>query len=149
MKPIYRCRVCGAFTEDQYHCGKQAELLLDPGSRVRLSKLMSGLLRYYPWEAGLELDREGWIPIDDLVYGIKYKWRNRELYQWIRREHVVAIALLDPKDMFELRNNRIRARYGHSIKVDIKYRREYPQKLYHGTSTNKLNNILRKEQKMS
>ena len=49
LKPIYRCRVCGAFTEDQYHCGKQAELLLDPGSRVRLSKLMSGLLRYYPW----------------------------------------------------------------------------------------------------
>ena len=78
------------------------------------------------------------------MYGTRYKWRNRELYQWVRREHIVAIALLDPKGRFELRNNRIRARYGHSIKVDIKYRREYPQKLYHGTSTDKLNSILKK-----
>lgn len=143
MKPIYRCRVCGRYVEEPYHCGKPCEQVLDPVNRVRLSKLMSGLLRHYPWEAGLKLTRDGWVDIDKLVEGIRTQWRNKELYQWVRREHVIAVALLDPKNRFELRNNMIRARYGHSIEVEIKYPAvDIDHPLYHGTSIDKLTNIL-------
>jgi len=48
VRPIFRCRVCGCFTEERGHCGVPAELLLNGHRRERLSKLMSGLLRHFP-----------------------------------------------------------------------------------------------------
>lgn len=144
MRPIYRCRVCGAFTEERVHCGVEAVLLLDARRRVMLSKLMSGLLRHYPWEAGLRLRRGGWVRVEELVEGIRERWRNRELYGWVRREHVEAVALLDPKGRFELRDGWIRARYGHSVRVEIEYpvASDPPPILYHGTSRDRVPSIL-------
>lgn len=143
MKPIYKCRICGKYVEDSVHCGKPAVLLLDARRRVSLSKLMSGLLRHYPWEAGLRINRDGWILIDELVKGIKEKWRNKELYQWVTREHIIAVALLDPKGRFEVKDDAIRARYGHSINVNIEYKVDNEVRiLYHGTSKDRLLNIL-------
>ena len=143
IKNIYKCRVCGKYTEEPVHCGKPAVLVLDSRRRVMLSKLMSGLLRHFPWEAGLVLDKEGWITIDELVRGIRERWRRRDLYQWVTREHIVAVALLDPKGRFELRDNKIRARYGHSVMVTIEYERdERIARLYHGTRKDTLNKII-------
>ncbi len=142
MKNVYRCKVCGKYVEEPEHCGKPAILILDSRRRIMLSKLMSGLLRHFPWEAGLVLDKEGWVDIDDLVRGIRERWRRKDLYQWVTKEHIIAIALLDPKGRFELRNNKIRARYGHSIMVTIDYKRDnHIARLYHGTSKNILNKI--------
>ncbi len=147
MKPVYKCRVCGAYTEEPVHCGKPAELLLDPRRRVRLSKLMSALLRHIPWEAGLRLDEEGWVSIDELVEAIKTRWRNRRLYQWVEREHVEAVAALDPKGRFQLSGGRIRAAYGHSVRVRLGYEPlrpgEAPRLLYHGTVERFLQSIMR------
>jgi putative RNA 2'-phosphotransferase len=143
LKTIYRCRVCGRYVEEPVHCGVRAEPVLDGRRRVMLSKLMSGLLRHYPWEAGLHMDRGGWVSIDELVEGIRSRWRNKELYQWVTREHVIAVAMLDPKGRFEIRDNMIRARYGHSVNVDIEYPVvEYSRPLYHGTSINSLSKIM-------
>jgi len=92
------------------------------------------------------MDPEGWINIDELVYGIKNYWYHKENYQWITREHVVALALLDPKGRFEIRDNKIRARYGHNImlNVNIKYAEDVSAKiLYHGTVYENLKRILR------
>ena len=86
-------------------------------------------------EAGLKLDSEGWIKIDDLIRGIREVWRNKHLYQWVTRDHILAIAALDPKGRFEIRDNYIRACYGHSIKADLKYKEDTKVKiLYHGTT---------------
>ncbi len=113
--------------------------------RARLSKLMSALLRHIPWEAGLRLDRHGWVGIDELVDGIRRRWRNSSQYKWVTREHVVAIALLDPKGRFEIRNSRIRAAYGHSVRIEIDYKPVKPPKtLYHGTVRSNLKSIMEK-----
>ena len=144
MRPIYKCRICGVFTEEPVHCGREALLFLDSKRRVMLSRLMSGLLRHFPWEASLKLDGEGWVKIDELVKGIREKWRNREQYQWVTREHVIAIALLDPKGRFEVKDDMIRARYGHSIEVKVNYVEDKEVKiLYHGTRADNIPNILR------
>jgi len=147
LKPIYRCRVCGAYTEEPVHCGEPAELLLDPHRRLRLSKLMSALLRHIPGEAGLRLDEEGWVSVDELVRAIRERWRNREMYRWVRREHVEAVAMLDPKGRFQLRDGRIRAAYGHSVRVRLGYEPlrpgEAPRILYHGTVERFLPSIMR------
>ncbi len=137
MKPIYRCVENGRvrYVEDPAQCSGSVKPFLSPSRRVALSKLMSALLRHIPWEAGLKLDREGWVGIKELVNGIRNVWRNRELYSWVTEEHVKAVAELDPKGRFEVLNDRIRARYGHSVKVGIRYEIDDSVKtLYHGTT---------------
>ncbi len=143
MRPIYKC-VDGRYVENPNECIGGWTLLIDPVRRVKLSKLISGILRHFPQEACVEPDSEGWVKIDELVRGIKKCWHNRELYQWVTYEHVVAIARLDPKGRFELKNGMIRARYGHSFRVFINYPRiKWDKPLYHGTSLSSLKSILK------
>ena len=146
MRPVYKCVVCGAYTEEPYHCGRPAKLLMSGEQRLRLSKLVSFLLRHGPWEACLEPDEEGWVGVDELVEGIRRCWRNREAYQWVTREHILALAALDPKGRFEVKDGRIRARYGHSIPVvyRLEPERNPPPRLYHGTVRRSLPSILEK-----
>jgi len=148
LKPIYRCRVCGAFTEESWHCGKPAAMFMTGEQRLRLSKLMSAILRHIPHEAGLELDLGGWVEVEELARAIRERWRRRDLYQWVTRQHVVAVALLDPKGRFQLSsdNRHIRAAYGHSVKLELGYKplseNELPEVLYHGTVVERLNSIM-------
>lgn len=142
MEPIYKCRICGTYTSEPIHCGTLARLLLDSDARVRLSKLVSGILRHFPGFAGLSLGEDGFVELRDLVEAIK-KWRRGD-YSWVTEGHVVAIAELDPKGRFEIRGGRIRARYGHSIKVRIEYETARDvSSLYHGTQAERLAHIMR------
>ncbi len=146
MKPVYRCRVCGEFTENPVHCGKHADLILDGVKRLRLSKLMSFILRHCPECVGLKLDSEGWVRVEDLVNAIKERWRNKEAYNWLDVIHVIAVAALDPKGRFELRNGLIRARYGHQSRLGVRIEYEcdeHTKTLFHGTSSRNLASILR------
>jgi len=110
--------------------------------RVRLSKKMAGLLRHYPDRYGLRVDREGWARIDDLVRAL----HRIPGYSWVRREHVLEVAMLDEKGRYEVRGERIRARYGHSIQVDPGYEElsRPPPTLYHGTTMRRLPSIRRR-----
>ncbi len=147
LRPIYRCRE-GGFAEDPAECRMGGELLMTGEQRLRLSKLMSALLRHLPHEAGLRLDEGGWVEVSELVKGIRERWRNREAYWWVTRDHVVAVALLDPKGRFQLSPDmrRIRASYGHSVRVELGYQplqpRELPERLYHGTPRRNLASIM-------
>jgi len=117
--------------------------LSDPQLK-RLSKLLSGLLRHFPEAVGIRPDDGGWIDIEMLVEAIKTKWKNKELYQWVEPRHIYEIALNDEKGRFEVRNGKIRARYGHSYKVKIDYPGDRDVKfLYHGTTSRSLKNILK------
>jgi len=108
-----------------------------------LSKLLSGILRHFPHAIGLKVDEHGFVDLDELVHAIKTKWRARYLYSWLRKEHIIALAQLDPKGRFEIVGNRIRARYGHSIKVKIEYvEAKNVEVLYHGTALENLSSIL-------
>ncbi len=144
MRHIYRCLGEERLVEDPAECRSGARLVLDGARRARLSKLMSGLLRHFPGEAGLVLDEEGWVSIDELARAIKERWRNREAYAWLRPEHVLAVAMLDPKGRFEVRGERIRARYGHSVPVRIGYEEDRDSRtLYHGTTEKSYRSIVR------
>jgi len=144
MKTIYVCTVCGQYTESPRHCGAPCRLILGGKERLRLSRLLSGLLRHFPEAAGLKIRRDGFTEqsVEEVAELIK-TWRKE--YFWLRPEHILAIAILDPKGRFEIRDGRIRARYGHSIRVNIEYEEppQLPSMLYHGTSTSLLPSIMR------
>ena len=138
MADVYVCMRCGRFTEEPVHCGVPARPLLSGERRVRLSKLMSGILRHFPHSVGLKMGEDGFVPIDDLVEAIRGIG-----YGWVTKEHVLAVAELDPKGRFEVRGGLIRARYGHSVPVRIEYELVGPTLLYHGTTTSRVPRILR------
>jgi putative RNA 2'-phosphotransferase len=150
LLPVYRCRGRGVYVEDPSLCPEGAVLVLTPEQRLRLSKLMSALLRHIPHEAGLRLDEEGWVEVAELARAIRERWRNRVLYSFVRPEHIIAVAATDKRGRFQLSpdGRRIRASYGHSVGVKLGYRSlpwsEVPRVLYHGTVRRNLGSIMEK-----
>lgn len=127
---IYRCPDHGYVTEsERADCGADAETVLSGDRRRRLSKFLSGALRHFPDDAGLELDERGWTDFDALAAAATRK------YGWADPERVEAVVETDPKGRFQYEGERIRAAYGHS--VDVSLEREdgdAPDRLYHGTA---------------
>ena len=137
MKGVYKCSD-GGYAEDPRECRGGVEGFLGGAERVRLSKLMAGILRHFPERYGVRVDGEGWALIDEVVQALR-----RAGYLWAERWHVEAIAALDPKGRYEVREGRIRARYGHSIRVKVEpLSYETPLTLYHGTTRENLLSIM-------
>jgi len=112
--------------------------MMKDDKRIKLSKLMSFILRHAPWKFGVEPDEAGFIELDKFLVTIK------KIYPWVKKDDIKMVAKLDAKDRFEIRGNKIRARYGHSYEVAIDYKEDKSSKtLYHGTSIKNLEKILK------
>ncbi len=104
--------------------------------KTSVSKFMSYILRHDP--QGLQMDEDGFVDMQAFVEKL------RERYPWIDRVFVEDIVREDRKGRYEIRGDRIRARYGHSINVsphlppasDV-------QTLYHGTTAESAERICR------
>lgn len=103
-----------------------------------LSKEISYALRHAPWEYELEMDLEGWVPVEQLLGALQRaeKWKNigeAELKEMIEKSE---------KKRHELKDGKIRAFYGHSIPMRIlKEEKMPPDILYHGTARRFLESI--------
>ncbi|ABP50625.1 MAG: RNA 2'-phosphotransferase [Pyrobaculum arsenaticum] len=130
---LHKCQICGAYTDEPTHCGKPAVLLLDGSTRLRVSKTLSLALRHSPAVLGLVLDSRGWGEVEAVLRGLDRAGLK------ISREALEAVVALDDKGRFEMSNGKIRARYGHSIDVEVEYEvDEDSASLYHGTSKDNL-----------
>jgi len=103
-----------------------------------LSKEISYALRHAPWEYELEMDEEGWVPVEQLLDALhsNEKWSNiceADLNEMIEKSE---------KKRHELAGGKIRAFYGHSIPMKI-FKEEMmpPDVLYHGTARGFLESI--------
>lgn len=95
-----------------------------------LSKLMSYILRHRPDEFGLVLDEEGFISLKELHTAII----EEEGWSYVRTGDILHVVHTSDKERFQIDGKRIRAAYGHSFPVNIKYEPSVPPKiLYHGT----------------
>ncbi|MDK2853258.1 MAG: putative 2-phosphotransferase, partial [Thermococcaceae archaeon] len=79
------------------------EEFLRSRERIKISKLMSYILRHAPWEFGVEVDEEGFASIEEVVRAVK------KSYPWVKKEHILWIVENDPKGRFEIRGDKIRA----------------------------------------
>lgn len=107
---------------------------------VRRSKFLSLLLRHRPDEVGLELDPEGWVSVPELLARVAAHPAGFD------RPTLEEIVATNAKNRFELDlgRDRIRARQGHSLSVDIGLEPTTPPaELYHGTAERNLPSILR------
>ncbi|WP_457742991.1 RNA 2'-phosphotransferase [Thermococcus sp.] len=107
-------------------------------NRLKVSRLMAYILRHSPGEFGLKPDVEGFVPLDKLVRALQ------TVYPDVTEEFVKEIVENDPKGRYEIRGNKIRARYGHSFEVSLKHEEDRESKvLYHGTPRRNLEPILK------
>ncbi|WP_300073232.1 RNA 2'-phosphotransferase [uncultured Ruegeria sp.] len=104
----------------------------------RESKFLSLVLRHRPDEIDLQLDKQGWARVDDLLR--KLKKANRKL----SRDELFRLVESSDKRRFTLSEDglRIRAAQGHSIDVDLGLAAQRPpDELYHGTASANLDSI--------
>ncbi|MFJ4142436.1 RNA 2'-phosphotransferase [Pseudomonas sp. NPDC089734] len=106
------------------------------------SKFLSYVLRHEPQAIGLQLDREGWANVDELIAGAV---RNGKTLDFSLIEKIVSTS---DKKRFNLSEDgkRIRAAQGHSTaSVNIQHTEKTPPEfLYHGTATRFLESIRQK-----
>ncbi len=108
---------------------------------VRTSKFLSLVLRHRPEAIGLELDEAGWAEVPELIRLAREQ--GRELTEPLIREVVET----NDKRRFSLSadGSRIRARQGHSLRVDLGLEPVAPPEvLFHGTAKHFLDSILRR-----
>ena len=98
---------------------------------------MSFVLRHKPENFGLKLDPFGFVDISDLLGVLQNRYGNVQL------SDIESVVKDCPKGRFEIKGEKIRARYGHSIQVQLDTQpSEPPLYLYHGTSPAMKNTIL-------
>jgi putative RNA 2'-phosphotransferase len=133
---IKQCPRHGFFRGDECQCGNQGRFILSGYKAEKLGKIISGALRHFPQELGLQMDERGWINIDDLEKSIKSK------YPWAMRYHIDAMFDTDEKGRYERVGNKVRARYGHSVHINLDYPDSRHDMLFYGTSEEEADRIL-------
>lgn len=98
----------------------------------RLSRTVAHALRHEPWVYELELDEEGWAPLDQLVEALRSK---RAAWSSLDRGDLEEMMRRADRRRYEIRGDRIRALYGHSLPEELSREpARPPERLYHGTS---------------
>jgi len=118
-------------------CGFKGEVILDREKVEKLGRFVSGILRHFPQKFNLEMDENGWVDFEELsrIVSRKYRWANK----WL----IKAMVYSDKKGRYEISENRIRARYGHSVDVKLSdYELAENDILYYGTSEEEAHRLL-------
>ena len=108
-----------------------------PYEYEKLSKFLSFVLRHHPEEYNIELDEEGFTPLKELMESM-----INTHHSWAKIEDIEKLISEGEKKRFEIRGDKIRALYGHSVAVKIKNSFSPKGFLYHGTAPEKLSTIM-------
>ncbi|NMB84954.1 MAG: putative RNA 2'-phosphotransferase [Methanosaeta sp. PtaB.Bin018] len=133
---IKRCPQHGFFRGEHCECGSTGQLLLDETKTEQLGRLVAGGLRHFPGDLGLEMDSRGWVDLAKLGEVV------RSRHRWASKELVIALVESDPKQRYEIHNDKVRARYGHSVDVELDHVDNKLPKLYYGASEEEADRIL-------
>jgi putative RNA 2'-phosphotransferase len=107
---------------------------------IRISKFLSKHLRHDPAGLGLELEAGGWVEVDALLAACARRGMP------ISRAELAHVVEGSDKQRFAFDADRrkIRANQGHSVEVDLQLTPQTPPaELYHGTSSARVEGILR------
>ncbi len=97
-------------------CGQPGRFLMNDRELDHLGRILTGILRHFPDRYQLPIEPNGWVSLPAIVRAISQK---HPAYHWLRVPHLVAIAETDAKGRYEVRDDRIRATYGHTLEVAL------------------------------
>jgi putative RNA 2'-phosphotransferase len=133
---IRLCSQHGFFRGESCECGSTGQLVLDETKTEQLGRLVAGALRHFPEDLGLSMDSNGWVDLDilgDVVF---------KRHRWANKRAIIALVQSDPKKRYEINNNKIRARYGHSVDIELDHPENKLPKLFYGASEEEADRIL-------
>jgi len=105
-----------------------------------LSKEISYALRHAPWEYELEMNEEGWVPVEQLLDAL----HRTEKWSSICEADLNEMIEKSEKKRHEFADGKIRAFYGHSMPMKIlKEEKMPPNVLYNGTARRFLESIIK------
>src|SRR3990172_8422374 len=105
----FRGEVCSS-------CDGEGKFLMNESELDQVGRIMAGVLRHFPERFSLEMDRHGFVDLQELVQAIRDR---RKTLHWLRSHHIRAIADTDPKGRYAIEEGVIRATYGHSLELDL------------------------------
>ncbi|EMA22227.1 RNA 2'-phosphotransferase [Haloarcula argentinensis] len=145
---VRQCPEDGYFEGDTCPvCDRAGTQVLDGARRRQLSKFVSGALRHFPDDAGIEVDEAGWTDFESLCNAVERQ------YDWADDATLAGVIATDPKGRFERTGasdeaetatvgGRVRAAYGHSIDVTLNETADpVPSTLFHGTAPRNADSI--------
>ncbi|MCL7474720.1 MAG: RNA 2'-phosphotransferase [Methanosarcinales archaeon] len=125
---IRKCPKHGYFRGEVCHCGDEGRYVLDTERTERMGRFISGALRHFPDDLGLAMDQHGWVSLDVLVDVMMTR------YPWASANRLIGMVESDVKERYQIAGNSIRARYGHSINVDMDFPENDLEELFYGVS---------------
>ncbi len=135
---IKKCQNHGFFRGETCACGDPGTLILNDEQTERLGRFISGALRHFPDDLGLAMNQHGWVDVEFLVDAMRTR------YKWSNREKLFSIIESDEKGRYEIKGNKIRARYGHSVDIDLDHEENILPELYYGASREEVDILLEK-----
>lgn len=97
-----------------------------------VSRRLAHALRHEPWLYELELDDQGWVPVETVLKSLR-----RENAKWkdLSEADLEELVATQTKRRYELTDGKIRALYGHSVPQKLlKIPAAPPDLLFHGTA---------------
>lgn len=133
---IKRCPQHGFFRGEHCECGSAGQLFLDEAKTEQLGRLVAGGLRHFPDDLGLAMDSRGWVDLTKLADVV------RSRHRWASIDLLIALVQSDPKRRYEIIGDKVRARYGHSVDVDLDHPRNELPRLFYGAAEEEADRIL-------
>ena len=104
-----------------------------------LSKRLAYILRHNPNRFNVLLDEEGWTNIDSILDAL----HNFPDLIDLKKEDLLYLVSNQTKARFQIRKNKIKATYGHTVSILKKNPMKPPDILYHGTSPKFVKSIMK------
>jgi len=138
---LKECAQHGYFRADRCPvCSQPGRFLMNDRELDHLGRILTGILRHFPDRYQLPIDPQGWVSLPQIVRPISQK---HPAYHWLRPQHLLAIAETDAKGRYEVRDDRIRATYGHTVDLQLDLPTEnIPDQLYYPVTADEASIVL-------
>jgi putative RNA 2'-phosphotransferase len=114
-------------------------MMIGEKESIRISKFLSFVLRHQPETIGIQLDKNGWTDVAELIQKSKKSGVKLDF------ETLRYIVNTNSRKRFAFNDafDKIRASQGHSVDVELGYQPQKPPEiLYHGTGIKSVDSIL-------
>ena len=114
------------------YCDKEGKFLMNDNEMSWFGRTFTGILRHFPEKFGLYMDENGWVDIDEIIDNVRSK---NPRSRWLRPEHIIALVKTDEKGRYQIKMNKVRATYGHSLEITLDLPTDnIPEQLFYPSS---------------
>lgn len=111
-------------------CGEKGRFVMSDYEVEKLGRTMAAILRHGKFD--LAMDAQGFVEVQEIVDTVR-EFNSR--MKWLRPFHIEALVATDPKGRYQVLGRKVRATYGHTIKLDLQLPTDHiPLRLYYPAS---------------